>query len=419
MTDELAIYAYVAVGAAVVFVVGCISWTIAMMHIRNKLLYMLDSFEDGELNFRFDNRVVGSRRINVALNRIRDLFDKWRSSMMEREAYYGQMLDHVKTGIVVMNVSDGGKGKGRLFGRVEYCNSMALSLLGFSTFGHAGQLRIISNDLYNLFVGIEGEKAEKISFYNEKGRQVFAISATETSIKGQSVKVIVFNDVSNESEESEELAWNRLIRVLTHEIMNTVTPIATLSEALSQYGSEDYEYDKVKAGLETIAASSRGLIKFVESYRTLTRVPVPVKKAFMVKDLINSVLDLVSVHLEESGARCIYREKSDDILLYADFGQISQILVNLVKNALQAGASLIEITAEINYAESVVITVGNNGVPVSKESRSQIFVPFFTTKQNGTGIGLSLSRQILRLHNGSIQLTRSDNVKTVFTLVFK
>ena len=120
-----------------------------------------------------------------------------------------------------------------------------------------------------------------------------------------------------------------------------------------------------------------------------------------------------------SGAVCTYIEKTEDIILYADEGQITQILINLVKNAIQAEARKIEITADINLSEQIIITVYNNGSPISKESQEEIFVPFYTTKQEGTGIGLSLSRQIMRLHSGTLSLTRSDENGTVFTLIFK
>ena len=156
----------------------------------------------------------------------------------------------------------------------------------------------------------------------------------------------------------------------------------------------------------------------METYRSLTHVSAPVKRAFYVEELITKVRQLVTRQLEEAGASLTYCEKSDDILLYADENQLSQVLVNLVKNALQAGASKIEMSAEIDASENVLVAVSNNGRPISKESREEIFVPFYTTKQEGTGIGLSLSRQIMRLHNGSIKLLRSDDRGTVFELQF-
>ena len=378
---------------------------------RRKVAYMLDALEDKELNFRFDEKRLFGRKFNKTLNRLRNIFDKERREIIEQEQYYGLMLDHVQTGIAVIEMD----------GRVNYCNNTALVLLGIATFSHIRQLRTASESLYEAFLKVTGSHEERASFYNESGKKTIALTASKASIAGKEVKVVAFNDISSEMAENEQESWSKLIRVLTHEIMNTVTPIASLSETLTTYISNDGKsYDpEMLAGLESISQSSRGLIKFVESYRNLTRVAAPVKKAFFVKDLTERVIQLTRQQTAESGTVCTVIEKSEDILLYADESQISQILVNLVKNACQAGASKIEITAEIDLAESIIINVSNNGRPISRESQEEIFVPFYTTKQEGTGIGLSLSRQIMRLHNGTLQLTKSDERSTVFTLHFK
>lgn len=220
---------------------------------------------------------------------------------------------------------------------------------------------------------------------------------------------------------NEHESWDKLIRVLTHEIMNTVSPIASLSEALrDSVGLPDKEQAMdVKAGLETIAASSRGLIKFVETYRALSGVAIPLKKAVMLDDLMARVLQLTGAQCAAAGVNCLYSADSKDILLYVDEGQISQILVNLIKNAVQAEATRIDISSMIDSEEVTHVLVSNNGVPISRESQDQIFVPFFTTKQDGSGIGLSLSRQIMNLHNGSITLLRSNLRSTVFELIFR
>lgn len=227
--------------------------------------------------------------------------------------------------------------------------------------------------------------------------------------------------VERRRQQDEQESWTKLIRVLTHEIMNTVSPIASLSEALSHYANvpeADREMD-IKAGLETIASSSKDLISFVESYRELAGVARPIPKALMLDQLVNKVIELTREQCLEEGVLCTYYPKTDDILIYADESQISRILINLIKNAIQAKATHIHISAEIDSNEQTLIHVYNDGVPISPESQEQIFIPFFTTKQDGSGIGLSLSRQIMRAHNGTIDLTRSDDQGTEFTLTFK
>lgn len=218
----------------------------------------------------------------------------------------------------------------------------------------------------------------------------------------------------------EQDSWTKLIRVLTHEIMNTVSPIASLSDALSKSMDEDGHSElDVKAGLDTISDSSKNLIKFVETYRQLSGVARPVRKAIDLKELMAGVIALNSEFAANCGAICKYRPEEDDLMIYADEGQISQILINLIKNALQAGAKHIDISARMGKDDEVIIDVANDGTPIPVSAQEQIFVPFFTTKNEGSGIGLSISRQIMRNHDGTISLLRSDVNQTVFELRFR
>ena len=221
-------------------------------------------------------------------------------------------------------------------------------------------------------------------------------------------------------QQHEQDSWTKLIRVLTHEIMNTVSPIASLSDALSKSMDEDGHSElDVKAGLDTISDSSKNLIKFVETYRELSGVARPVKKAIDLQELMDKVISLDSELLSTKGAVCTYTPEESDLMVYADEGQISQIFINLIKNALQAGAKHINITATLTVDDETIIRVANDGEPIPVTAQEQIFVPFYTTKKEGSGIGLSLARQIMRQHNGSIDLAKSDPEETVFELRFR
>ena len=221
-------------------------------------------------------------------------------------------------------------------------------------------------------------------------------------------------------QQHEQDSWTKLIRVLTHEIMNTVSPIASLSDALSKSMDEDGHSElDVKAGLDTISDSSKNLIKFVETYRELSGVARPVKKAIDLQELMDKVISLDSELLSTKGAVCTYTPEESDLMVYADEGQISQIFINLIKNALQAGAKHINITATLTVDDETIIRVANDGEPIPVTAQEQIFVPFYTTKKEGSGIGLSLARQIMRQHNGSIDLVKSDPEETVFELRFR
>ena len=226
--------------------------------------------------------------------------------------------------------------------------------------------------------------------------------------------------VDRRRQQNEQESWTKLIRVLTHEIMNTVSPISSLSDALLQYADKPHEECGIdlKAGLETISSSSKNLVRFVESYRELAGVARPVRKGLMVDELVRKVLDLTRQQCSEAGVECSYHARSEDILIYADESQISRILINLIKNAIQAGARHIVINTGIDSREQTLISVANDGEPISPAAREQIFIPFYTTKSDGSGIGLSLSRQIMRAHNGTLDLSRSDAQSTEFTLVF-
>jgi nitrogen fixation/metabolism regulation signal transduction histidine kinase len=391
----------------VIVITAIITSYLTSRRMRKKVTYMLDALEDKEYNFRFGEGGFFSKKFNASLNRLRNMFDQERKEISTQEKYFGLMLDHVKTGVIVIEQN----------GRVNYSNKTALELLGIATLGNIKQLKTVSESLFEAFESIADTGLEqRASFYNESGKVTISLTSSKATIGKKEVEVVAFNDITSNISESEQESWAKLIRVLTHEIMNTVTPIASLSEALQQFDNVE---DQVRNGLETIAQSSRGLIKFVDTYRTLTRVATPVKKAVLVRDLVERVISLTQEQAQNRGVALIFEEKSEDIILYADEGQIIQILINIVKNALEAEATKIQISAEINLSEQIIIEVHNNGTPISKESREELFVPFFTTKQEGTGIGLSLSNQIMRLHNGSINLAKSDATGTIFKLIFR
>ena len=218
----------------------------------------------------------------------------------------------------------------------------------------------------------------------------------------------------------EQDSWTKLIRVLTHEIMNTVAPISSLSDMMAKSVDENGHSElDIKAGLETISDSSKNLIGFVQTYRQLSGVAKPIRKALVLQELMDNVIGLNSEVAASCGATCTYRPEDPDLMIYADEGQISQILINLIKNALQAGAKHVDITAKLGRDDEVIVQVANDGEPIPASAQEQIFIPFYTTKKEGSGIGLSISRQIMRNHNGTIELVKSDDHQTVFELTFR
>lgn len=388
-------------------VVAALTYIVTRALVRRKIIgkidFMYDALDSGESAFRYSEDHWSDRRLNRSLNRLRSIFEAEKSDIRERERYFGIMLDHVQSGVIVI---DGDK--------IDYSNVIARGFLGMSDISSLRQIERISPELANAFRSAS-EVESKASLVSERGMVQFSISACTARLHGKDVSIVTFNDITREMENNESESWTRLIRVLTHEIMNTVTPIASLSSALSQ-NLDAYDTEDVRSALGTISSSSEGLISFVQSYRSLTHIAAPVRKAFYLRDLVNDSVTIAQANWPS--AKVSYREHSEDIILYADYGQISQVMNNLIKNAVQAGASDIDITASIDKRERTVINVANNGEPISETGREQIFVPFYTTKGvSGTGVGLSLCRQIIRLNGGTINLTSSTLEATVFTIV--
>ena len=388
-------------------VVAALTYIVTRALVRRKIIgkidFMSDALDSGESAFRYSEDHWSDRRLNKSLNRLRSIFEAEKSDIRERERYFGIMLDHVQSGVIVI---DGDK--------IDYSNVIARGFLGMSDISSLRQIERISPELANAFRSAS-EAESRASLVSERGTVQFSISACTARLHGKDVSIVTFNDITLEMENNESESWTRLIRVLTHEIMNTVTPIASLSSALSQ-NLDAYDAEDVRSALGTISSSSEGLISFVQSYRSLTHIAAPIRKAFYLRDLVNDSVTIAQANWPS--AKVSYHELSEDIILYADYGQISQVMNNLIKNAVQAGASDIDITASIDKRERTVINVANNGEPISETGREQIFVPFYTTKGvSGTGVGLSLCRQIIRLNGGTINLTSSTPEATVFTIV--
>lgn len=388
-------------------VIAALTYIVTRAATRRKIIgkidFMSDALDSGETAFRYSESRWRNRRLNKSLNRLRSIFEAEKADIRERERYFGTMLDHVQSGVIVI---DGEK--------IDYSNTVAKGFLGMAEISSLRQIARISPDLANAFREAS-EMESRASFISERGTVQFSISACTAKLHGKEVSIVTFNDITREMENNESESWTRLIRVLTHEIMNTVTPVASLSSALSQ-NLDSYSAEDIRSALGTIASSSEGLISFVQSYRSLTHISAPVRKAFYLKDLVNDSVNIAKANWPS--VNVLYRELSSDVILYADYGQMSQVLNNLIKNAVQAGAGNVSITASIDKREQTVIDIANDGEPISASGQEQLFVPFYTTKgSSGTGVGLSLCRQIIRLNGGTIKLSSSTQEATVFTIV--
>lgn len=298
---------------------------------------------------------------------------------------------------------------------------------------HIDNLGGISKSLVTTLYELNSGERALVKIHNRDEILQLVISGTEFRLRERNYKLASIQNIQTELEEQELDAWQKLIRVLTHEIMNSVTPIASLASTLNDLVSSQGEGEAperlseesrsdVVGGLDTIQKRSEGLLHFVEAYRNLTRVPAPDLKIFAVKKLLDRVANLMREEVKRSMVAINVAVQPRDLELTADQELVEQILINILKNAIQAlkdrGGAKIDLTSRIDARGRVIIQVTDNGCGIPEELQDKIFIPFFTTKEDGSGVGLSLSRQIVRLHHGSISVTSVPGEETTFTLRF-
>ena len=405
---------WIAATASLLSVAFAFGWCV-QLYRRNlrKVSFMFDAVDNNDYAFHYATarHAAEERIINESLNRILQILLQAKADAKEREKYYEMIMNSVNTGIVVINEK----------GFVLQQNSESLRLLGLPVFTHIRQLERIDEKLAERFTDLQPGEKYHLSFRNERGAVNLSIRVSETVLKGERVKLIAMNDIHGEMEDKEVDTWIRLTRVLTHEIMNSVTPITSISSTL--LSRHDEMKEELRNGLELISDTGKGLISFVESYRRFTHIPTPQPTLFYVGRFIERMTQLASHH-HASHIAIQTDIRPDDLILYADEDLIGQVVLNLLKNAIQAIGpdhpdGQIMVRASCNSNESIVIEISNNGPAIPPEEAEHIFTPFFTTKEGGSGIGLSVARQIMRLSGGSISLKSNDpNHRTTFVLLF-
>lgn len=405
---------WIAATASLLSVAFAFGWSV-QLYRRNlrKVSFMFDAVDNNDYAFHYATarHATEERIINESLNRILQILLQAKADAKEREKYYEMIMNSVNTGIVVINEK----------GFVLQQNSESLRLLGLPVFTHIRQLERIDEKLAERFTDLQPGEKYHLSFRNERGAVNLSIRVSETVLKGERVKLIAMNDIHGEMEDKEVDTWIRLTRVLTHEIMNSVTPITSISSTL--LSRHDEMKEELRNGLELISDTGKGLISFVESYRRFTHIPTPQPTLFYVGRFIERMTQLASHH-HASHIAIQTDIRPDDLILYADEDLIGQVVLNLLKNAIQAIGpdhpdGQIMVRASCNSNESIVIEISNNGPTIPPEEAEHIFTPFFTTKEGGSGIGLSVARQIMRLSGGSISLKSNDpNHQTTFVLLF-
>lgn len=398
-----------------------ISLTIAFFAVRQifmsysnqlrKMKILFDAVENNDYAFRFPEKGGDryDRQLNKTFNGMRELLSKAKAEAAEKEKYYELILGRVTTGIVVIDEE----------GFVWQTNDAAAQLLDLPILTHTRQLKQLDESFPALFHTLSPESNRQISFSTERGERHLTLDVSEMYGNNKKLRIIALNDIDSELDENEIESWIKLTRVLTHEIMNGISPITSLSAHLLK---KEEVSRNLREGLEVIHHTGSQLSSFVNSYRRFTRIPTPSKEIFNLRDFLQ--MEIVGMRATTSlPIRFTLKAEPEELMIYADKNLLSQVVLNLLRNAIQSLSHqkepYIRITATSDAKEQILIHFDNNGEMIPADVAKQIFVPFFTTKEAGSGIGLSVSKQIMRQHNGSLKLSYSTEKETRFTLVFR
>ncbi|MDZ7363713.1 MAG: ATP-binding protein [candidate division KSB1 bacterium] len=387
------------------------------------LTRFLEAIKHTDFSQTFSTTGLGSsfEPLKKAFNEVIEEFRRARAEKEEHFRYLQTVVQHIGIGLIAFGRD----------GEVSLINTAAKRLLGVTHLKNIKTLETLSQPLVATLLQLEsgGKALVKIEAKNELLH--LAIYATEFKLREQIFTLVSLQNIQSELEEKEMEAWQNLIRVLTHEIMNSVTPIASLASTVNDWldakkpARDEISADEIgdmRGAVQTIQKRSAGLLHFVDAYRSLTRIPRPNLKIFRITELFAGVEQLLRASFKEKTVNLNIEVEPESLELTADPEMIEQVLINLLLNAIQAVEGLpnaaISLIARLDDGGRVIIQVADNGPGIVPEVLDKIFIPFFTTKPGGSGIGLSLSRQIMRLHRGAITARSEPNVETVFTLRF-
>lgn len=393
---------------------------------NRRLGKFLDSIRYNDFATTFSTNVKGKtyEHLNASFNEVIQLFKNTRAEKEVQYNYLQTVIQHINTGIIAY----------RKDGEVDIVNNAIKRLFGINNLKHIQQLNALDESITHQLLNIKAGDSILIKLLKEDTVLQLAVVATEFKKQGEEYLLVSFQDIHAELEAKEIESWQNLIRVLTHEIMNSITPISSLTTTVNQMVFEEEsagaemrsldadEREDVKLALETIGKRSEGLLNFVELYRNLTRIPKPNFRHIPVFDLIQNVEQLFAIQLKENKISFSYKILPETLHLTADPDLLEQVLINLVLNAIQALEECknpkIKIVSRFNSNNRVIIEIADNGKGIKPDLLDKIFMPFFTSKKEGSGIGLSLSRQIMHMHKGSIHVKSITKKGSVFTLVF-
>ena len=354
-------------------------------------------------------------QLNVTYNEItKQLKDAWLEKELEHQ-YFLQTIENVDVGIISFDEN----------GKVELFNQTGKSILGVTKINNIDELNTELGQFGVVFRELEPGKSQLVKLNTNVDQLHILAKAVHLKLRNKQLKLVSFQDIKTQLEQSELEAWQKLIKVLTHEIMNSVTPIKSLTYSMQKVLKSDHKQndlnDSLLRGLKAIEKRSKGLLNFVQSYKNLTQIKKPVYERVYINSLIESIMQLLQQELEDKDVNIHVDIQPKDISVIADEKLLSQVIVNLILNSLKAYNSskenVLEVKANV-VDKNVVIQLRDNGRGISPDVIDKIFVPFFSTYEDGSGIGLSFARQVMVLHNGRVEVQSLEGKETTFTLTF-
>jgi len=390
------------------------------------LTRFLDAIKYEDFSQTFIGAGFGSsfNDLKSAFNAVLTKFQQTRAEKEEHFRYLQTVVQHIGIGLISFQ-SDG---------EVELINNAAKRLLKVVRLKNINELRKFSKQLVDTLLKMQPSEKKLVKIQDVNEFLQLAIYSTEFILRENIYKLVSLQNIQSELEEKEMEAWQNLIRVLTHEIMNSVTPISSLASTVNQMLADlsvtqettkqfcEDTIDDVRGAVQTIQKRSQGLLNFVDSYRKLTRIPRPNFQIFPVSSLFDRIKQLMKPQISDSAINFETNVDPESLELTADPEMVEQVLINLVLNAIDAVKhkhnGMIKLFSKMDERGRVIVQVIDNGPGIEEEVMEKIFIPFFTTKEHGSGIGLSLSKQIMRLHRGTITAQSKRGAETVFTLRF-
>jgi two-component system, NtrC family, nitrogen regulation sensor histidine kinase NtrY len=388
---------------------------------NRKIAFFFEAIRNEDFTLYFPEKTGNRslRELNKSLNNVNERIKKIKFELQEQEQYFKTILEQVSLGVLTFN------DKGTIF----LANRASRNLLNYEHLTHIEQIQRIDQKVYSALKNAKPGDRKLVSFYNGKETIQLSLKSTLFKTTQDTLQLVTIQDIKNELEAKELESWVKLIRVMTHEIMNSVAPITSLSQTLLGYFKnlngkkpEKKTIANTMKGLEVINDRGNGLMGFVETYRKLTHLPQPDKKPIVLRELFDKIITLVGHESTPADITFLWKVNPPELEILADKKQVSQLLINLMKNATEALrdtlSGKITLEAKINENGRPQLSVTDNGPGISPELMDKIFVPFYTTKESGTGIGLSLARQIMQLHGGSLKIVSAPGKNTSAILVF-